>query len=134
MVWGDFMSKLGQPVHIKLQSTINDSGDEEIIVLNQLGRLIQKKGVDVLIYEEREDNGDKINNLITIRSDHVNIKRSGFISMNQRFKINQKTENFYQHLHGLFQMETYTHSIKYEPFMKDRPGKLAIQYTVWLNG
>lgn len=128
------MKEKGQQVNIKLQTTINDLGEKETNTSEQAGQFFHKNNMDVLLYEEVGEDGERIKNFITIYPDKVNIKRSGFISMNQRFDVNRKTETHYQHPHGQLHMETFTQSIDYHSLQANNEGKLIIDYTVILNG
>src|SRR5699024_7961806 len=129
-----YMKEKGQRVKIKLQSIIDDSGEKETNTFQNVGQFFKRNNFDVLLYEEIDEAGKKINNFMTIYHDQVNIKRSGFISMNQRFIVNRKTETYYKHPHGEFHMETYTHSLDYHSLRMNSKGKLTIYYTVTLNG
>lgn len=128
------MLEKGHNVNVRIRSTIEDAGEKEINTSRQTGKLFRKNNIDVLLYEEVDEDGDKINNLMTIQPDRVNIKRSGFIAMNQLFEPGQKTETNYQHPHGSMYMKTHTHSIVYNALDSDIHGKLTINYTVTLNG
>lgn len=128
------MKEKGHHVNITLQSIIDDSGEREVNTFQQLGKIFKRDHFEVLLYEEVDEDGDKIRNLITIQPDRVSIKRSGLISMNQQFEINRKTETYYNHPHGSLHMEIYTKSIDYHPLKENGQGRLNINYTVKLNG
>ena len=127
------LAKGQQLVTIQLRSTIEDEEETAIHTTEHKGRYYHKDHVDILIFEEYLE-GEKVNNLITIHTDKVNIKRSGVIGMNQRFEVNQTTESYYQHQFGQFHMETHTESIEYQSLHMYDIGKLMIVYTVTLNG
>src|SRR5690625_7994627 len=91
------MNKLAEKVTIKLNTTINDQSEMEYNTVEESGQFFRRGEVDVLIYEEEIEEGAHIRNLITIKQDKVNIKRTGPITMNQQFLLNQKTETHYQH-------------------------------------
>lgn len=122
------MKQNGKQVMIHLNTRIEDQGEIENNYIKQTGKLFNRNGIDVLIYEEELEEGAIIKSLVTIQTGKVNIKRSGIITMNQRFLVDQTTETYYEHPHGTFRMETFTHSIKYNE------GRLMIDYTVKLNG
>jgi len=128
------MNKQAEKVTIKLNTTIDDQGEMEYNTVEESGQFFRRGEVDVLIYEEEIEEGAHIRNLITIKQDKVNIKRTGPITMNQQFLLNQKTETHYQHPHGQLHMETYTKSVTYESAATSCQGRLTISYTVKLNG
>lgn len=124
----------GKNVMITLHSTIDDLGEKEINTFQQKGKFFTRNNFEVILYEEVQEDGEKINNLITIQPDRVHIKRSGFISMSQQFEVSHRTETYYEHPHGSIHMETYTNSIDYYSLNETSQGKLVIVYTVTLNG
>lgn len=128
------MKQSGKQVMIKLDTSIDDNGNIENNHVKQTGQLFNRNDIDVLIYEEELEEGAIIKNLVTIQAEKVNIKRSGIITMNQQFLVDQITESNYEHPHGTFHMETFTHSITYESIKTHEQGRLMIDYTVKLNG
>lgn len=134
-IWSDgFMGSTGKKVRIKIQSSIDHAGEEETSILYQEGHLFNKGKFDVLVYEEVDEDGEKTKNFITIQPDQVLIKRSGAITMNQRFIKDQMTEGVYQHAYGNFHMETTTHTIDQQPLLENDTGHVRIDYTVLMNG
>lgn len=123
-----------QHVLIKLQTMIDDDGEIEYNTIKQTGHLFKKGRLNVVKYAEEPETGQVIRNLISIQQDAVNIKRSGFITMNQRFQLKQKTESYYEHPHGRIHMETFTDGIVYEKDEYTGNHVLQIDYTVKLNG
>ncbi|WP_010099501.1 DUF1934 domain-containing protein [Ornithinibacillus scapharcae] len=121
-------------VRIELHMEIEDDGLKETSTSNQLGNYYQKGNVDVLTFEEKTEDNQTIRSLITIYPEKVNIKRTGYVSMNQQFHSEHVTENVYKHPHGHIHMETYTKSIRYQALEGNEEGQLYIQYTVKLNG
>lgn len=131
------MKQLAQNKHsvqLKLNTVIEDQGEKERTIETYTGSLFSKGKRDVLIYEEDLGDGHIVKNLITIQQDKVSIKRSGAVSMNQQFLLNQKTETHYKHPHGAFHMETRTSSLIYDVLEETKQGSLKIKYTVKLNG
>lgn len=128
------MKQSGKQVSIQLHTKIEDQGEIESNHVKQIGHFFNRRHMDVLIYEEKLEEGAIIKNLVTIQSNKVNIKRSGIIAMNQQFLLHQMTETHYEHPHGSFHMETYTNSVTYEPLATNNQGRLIIDYTVKLNG
>lgn len=130
---GDTMSEPKKRVTIQLKTSIQDGQEREENQLEAIGFFFNKKGLDVLQFTEKLDDDAEVSTLITIHSEKISIKRSGAVSMHQQFRLGQKTENVYQHLHGHIHMETYTRQIAYYPPSKGL-ARLAIDYTVKLNG
>lgn len=128
------MKQNGEQVMIQLHTSIDDDGNIENNHVKLTGQFFNRNDIDVLIYEEELEEGVKIKNLVTIQAERVNIKRSGMITMNQQFLVDQITETHYEHPHGTFHMETFTHSITYESIKVSEQGRLVIDYTVKLNG
>lgn len=123
-----------QRVSINLKTRIDDQGEIEYNTVKETGDFYSKGHFDVLIFEEEIEPGATIRNLITIQLDKATIKRSGIVDMNQSFLLDKKTEAHYQHPHGTFHMETYTDSFTYDSLTEGVEGRLAITYTVKLNG
>lgn len=121
-------------VLIKLQTIIKDNGQVEHNEQQHIGSYQNKRGLDVLIFEEKLEDGSIVKNMITMQDDKVSINRSGAVKMNQKFRNNGLTENTYQHPYGVLTMETFTESIAYQRLSKNVKGELTIHYTVSLNG
>lgn len=128
------MSRLGKSVFIELRTTIDDDGQMEYNTMKNPGTFYRKGDLDVLTFEEVLEDHSKVKNLITIQKDKISIKRSGNVTMNQQFHTNRITENVFKHPHGNINMETNTQAITYESMNDFDKGKLAISYTVKLNG
>lgn len=127
---------MSQEIWIELHTTIEDDGNKEYHVTTQSGKLYQRENMYVLLFEEQLEQNGTVKNLITIQPDkgYVSIKRSGMVSMNQKFIKNQSTENVFQHPHGNLHMETFTKSIDYQLSNTKQLSRLDIDYTVQLNG
>ncbi|WP_106495997.1 DUF1934 domain-containing protein [Lentibacillus sp. Marseille-P4043] len=121
-------------VAIELQMTIEDNGQIEQTTTNATGLLYNRNNMNVLTYDEHQENSDPIKNLVTIQPEKVSIKRTGPVQMHQQFRLNQTSENVFQHPHGNIHMETETEKIDYNPLTATNQGHLAITYTVSLNG
>ena len=128
------MDTIQKNVNIQLHTIIDDDGQKEYNDQKQSGNYFRKKDLDVLIFEEKLDDGAIIKNLITIQQHKVSINRSGAVMMNQKFKAERLTENIYHHAHGKIHMETFTNSIDYSQSEASIEGSLTIHYTVKLNG
>ncbi|WP_164667545.1 DUF1934 domain-containing protein [Virgibacillus doumboii] len=128
------MNSGSKKVSVELQTIIDDGSQKEYNTVNETGELYQKNNIDVLTYEENVEEGNAIKNLITIYPDKVSIKRTGMVSMHQKFRVDRPTENVFQHPHGNIHMETFTNTIHYQELTGEHDGLLAIDYTVRLNG
>ncbi|RKQ31543.1 DUF1934 domain-containing protein [Oceanobacillus halophilus] len=128
------MDSVQKKVNIRLETTINDNGSKEHNTVQETGKFFIKGNRHVLMFEETLDEELKVRNLVTIQDGSVNIKRTGPVSMNQKFDINHITENVYKHPHGTIHMETFTKKMTYKQKSEITEGQLAISYTVKLNG
>jgi uncharacterized beta-barrel protein YwiB (DUF1934 family) len=121
-------------VTVELHTTIDDNGQMEYNSLKETGKYYQRNHVDVLTFQEQTEDGDAIDNFITIQPDKATIKRAGDITMNQQFRPGRATENVFRHPYGTMHMETFTESLTHQALTDDRQGRLEIAYTVKLNG
>ncbi|WP_249869356.1 DUF1934 domain-containing protein [Oceanobacillus saliphilus] len=128
------MDSFQKKVKIKLKTMIDDGSQKEYNNQMQSGNYFRKKDLDVLIFDEKMDDGSIVKNLITIQKHKVSINRSGAVSMNQKFLAGQITENVYHHAHGKIHMETFTENIGYSKSIDSIEGHMTINYTVKLNG
>jgi uncharacterized beta-barrel protein YwiB (DUF1934 family) len=128
------MKSLHKKVHITLRTAITDQGETEKNELIHSGHYYRNNTFDVLKFDEKMEDGAIVRNLITLQKQKASIKRSGAVSMNQKFHENKITENVYHHPHGTIHMETFTDSIRYQPLDEVKNGKLTISYQVKLNG
>lgn len=128
------MGSLQKQVMVELRTTIDDNGQMEYNTMEQSGTFFRKSELDVITYEEKTEDNAVTRNLITIQAGKVSIKRTGGLTMNQQFRAHQTTENVLKHPYGTIHMETYTNKITYQPLNETDMGKLAISYTVKLNG
>jgi len=121
-------------VAVELQTAIEDDGQKEYNTVRGTGHLYQKETMDVLTYRETTEDGSTINNMLSIHTDKVTVKRTGLVSMHQQFCEKQTSENVFQHPHGNIHMETFTNAINYQTLSGQQNGRLTIDYTVKLNG
>lgn len=113
---------------------INDLGNKDVTVVEEEGQLLEKDETTVLKFSETNENNEQTDSLITIHPDKVSVKRSGAVSMLQKFRSKQTTENVYRHQFGTMHMETQTDQILYQPPVANKNGKLFISYQTSLNG
>lgn len=128
------MSQLKKQVIVKLQTIIDDKGQQEVSTTKQRGTILRRKARDILFFDERTKEGLKVNNFITLQPHKVSIKRSGQISMYQQFMVNQRDETIYEHPLGTLHMETFTKRLNYKRLDTPYSAKLTIDYNVSLNG
>lgn len=122
------------PVSIKMTMEIMDLGNKEVTVVEEKGQLLEKEDTTVLKFSETNENNEQTDSFITIQPDKVSVKRSGAVSMLQKFQKKQVTENVYRHQFGTMHMETQTDQILYQPPSNKKNGKLFISYQTSLNG
>lgn len=128
------MNVLEKAVFIELHTTIDDDGQMEYNTIKSTGVYYQKGNIDVLRFEEAAEDNTPVKNFITIQQDKVNIKRTGPVTMNQKFLEGQTTENVFRHPYGTMHMETSAHNITYQPLTRIDKGTLNMSYTVKING
>lgn len=121
-------------VNVELRTVIEDEGDKELVIVKQKGKYYKRNNLEVLTYTEEMDEGEDVENMISIHPDKINIKRSGAISMNQIFVKGRVTESLYQHPHGNIHMNIDTVSISYESIDETGQGQVIIAYQAMLNG
>ncbi|WP_163580454.1 DUF1934 domain-containing protein [Gracilibacillus saliphilus] len=122
------------PVSIKMTMEIIELGNKDLTVVEEKGHLLEKDDTTVLKFSETNENNEQTDSLITIQTDKVSVKRSGAVSMLQKFQNKQITENVYRHQFGTMHMETETDQIVYQPPVANQDGKLFISYQTSLNG
>lgn len=123
-----------QSVSGTLYMEITDGREMEHTTTNYTGDFYRQKNMDVITFQEKNEDNLTIKNLITIHHDKVSIKRTGDITMHQQFRVQQTTENVFKHPHVFIHMETYTHKLGYQAPSNTNAGKLSITFTVKLNG
>lgn len=121
-------------VNVKMTVEIHDRGNKMKTVIEEQGQLIENETTTILKFSEKDENNETIDSFITITKDSVSVKRSGAISMLQKFKQKQITENMYRHPFGTMHMETKTDQIMYEKPTERKQGKLFMSYTTSLDG
>lgn len=117
-----------------LQMKITDDKETERTTTHYTGDFYHRENMDVITFQEKNDEDLSIKNLITIHNDKVSIKRTGDVTMHQQFRVKQTTENVFKHPHVNIHMETYTHKLGYQAPNDTDTGKLSIDFTVKLNG
>lgn len=128
------MAPMQKNVTVELQTIIDDHGQMEYNKQKQRGKFYQKDHLHVLMFDEKTEDQSIIKNLITIHKQRVTIKRTGPVSMNQHFRLDQATENVYKHPLGVIHMETFTDRLAYKRDKDENGGELIIEYRLKMNG
>lgn len=127
------MTRDAKDVQIQLVTEIKDDERKESMTVNEPGRFFTRKETQVLMFTEHPEEGDPIDTMITVKPDHVSIKRSGGVDMRQVFQPERETENLYHHTYGDFHMKTYTKKIEFRSLEEAAVGKLFLSYQMTLN-
>nr|WP_239588081.1 DUF1934 domain-containing protein [Gracilibacillus alcaliphilus] len=117
-----------------MRMEIIDQGQQDISVVKERGQLMERGNMTVLTFSEQHEEDTVIDSMITIQADKVTVKRTGSISMVQRFIADQPTENVYRHAYGTMHMTTKTNQIYFRRPQKQEAGVLSIDYQTSLNG
>lgn len=121
-------------VSVKMTMEIIDQDQQEVTVVEEEGQLMERGNLTVLTFREQHNEEEPIDSLITIQQDKVTVKRSGSISMIQRFIAGQITENIYKHAYGSMHMETRTEQVYFDRPQGEKTGMLYVNYQTSLNG
>ena len=81
-------------IMIKLHTVINDQGEQETLAEEHTGEYYEKNNTKVLLYTDQKNQIGPVKNFITIQKNKVTIKRSGAVSMQQKFLPGQKRRVF----------------------------------------
>lgn len=127
------MKLVKKDIAIELRTVIDDQGEKELSIIKQVGIYVKKENIEVISFIEKTNEFGDVENLITIRPNKINIKRSGKVSMNQQFIKGKETECLYRHPYGAFLLEIMTKSITHQSLADDQEGKVIIQYDVKVN-
>lgn len=128
------MKLMKKQVAISLRTMIDDEGEKEMSVVKQQGTYYQKDELEVITFTEQHADTGEVRNVISIHPDMVTVKRSGVISMNQKFKEQKKSECLYRHPYGRLHLELYTKKIKTKPMIKGQGGEVYVEYDAYIDG
>ncbi|UOQ45309.1 DUF1934 domain-containing protein [Halobacillus salinarum] len=120
-------------VQVQLVTEISDENRKEQMTIEEPGQFFQRGDTQVLTFTEHPDEGEPVDTMITVKPNHVSIKRSGGVDMRQVFNPQIETENTYRHTYGVFHMKTKTDHIEFEPLEGSKLGRLFIKYQMTLN-
>ncbi|UOQ94992.1 DUF1934 domain-containing protein [Halobacillus shinanisalinarum] len=120
-------------VKLKLITEIRDVDRKEEMTLSEPGKFYTRDETEVLTFTEHPEEGEPVNTMVTIKPDHISIKRTGAVDMRQVFQRKRETENIYRHTYGDFHMRTWTDQIEYRSLTEASQGRLFISYQMTLN-
>ena len=117
-------------IQLKMTMEIFDLGKKDISIIKE-DAIMQRKGdLTVLTFTENKGKENETNSMITIKPDEISVKRSGAVSMVQKFRKKETTENVYRHPYGTILMKTKTDQLQ----SNMQAGEIFISYTTSLNG
>ncbi|MRG86239.1 DUF1934 domain-containing protein [Salinibacillus xinjiangensis] len=120
-------------VKVTLKTEITDQSFREQMDVVEKGEFYDNDDTHVLIFNEHDEDGNAIRNMITISQDKVVVKRKGKVKMNQIFREDRITESTYYHPYGTMRMETETKDIEFSEPVKGLLGQVDISYLLSIN-
>lgn len=120
-------------VRVTVKTDIADQSFREQMSIAGKGKCYDNGDSQVLIFNEKDEDGESVKNMTTISDDKVTIKRTGSIKMNQIFREDHATESTYYHPFGTMHMETKTNQIEFSKDQNGQKGQLFISYSLRLN-
>lgn len=120
-------------VAVTLETHIRDGAESERMSLTEKGRFFRKGDMDVITFTEYPEDRDPVDTMVTVKPDHVSIKRSGGVEMRQLFEPQAETQNAYVHEYGKLFMTTWTEKLAYQAPDSDENGELFIEYQLTVN-
>ncbi|TGB02626.1 DUF1934 domain-containing protein [Halobacillus salinus] len=127
------MPSNAKDVQVKLVTEIRDEDERQTMEVTESGQFFQRGDTQVLTFTEHPDEGDAIKTMVTVKPNHVSIKRSGGVEMRQVFQKGLETENLYHHTYGDFHMRTFTEELEFLSLEEAPVGKLSLKYEMTLN-
>lgn len=117
-------------IKLKMAMEIFDLGKKDISIIKEDAVMQQKGDLTVITFTENEGKENETKSMITIKVDEISVKRSGAVSMLQKFRKKETTENVYRHPYGTILMKTKTDQLQADL----DTGEIFISYTTSLNG
>lgn len=127
------MPSNAKDVQVQLVTEIQDEDRKETMEIQEPGQFFMRGDTQVLTFTEHPEEGEPVSTMVTIKPEHVSIKRSGGVEMRQLFQPAMETENLYHHTYGDFHMKTYTEEMDFVPLDESKQGRLFLSYTMTLN-
>jgi uncharacterized beta-barrel protein YwiB (DUF1934 family) len=127
------MPSNAKDVQVQLVTEIQDEDRKERMEIQEPGQFFTRGDTQVLTFTEHPEEGDPVSTMVTIKPEHVSIKRSGGVDMRQVFQESMETENLYHHTYGDFHMKTFTEKLDFHSLEEYKQGRLHLSYTMTLN-
>ncbi|GAK12090.1 DUF1934 domain-containing protein [Geomicrobium sp. JCM 19039] len=129
------MSEESIPVHVSMQTQVEQAGEHKRIAVSGYGEVVQKtESTYVTFTEELEDIGD-VKTIIKIQSGGLTVLRNGAVSMRQVYTKGEETEGSYETPYAKFQTLAKTEDVKVQWYENsDLLGKLTFVYDLELQG
>jgi uncharacterized beta-barrel protein YwiB (DUF1934 family) len=124
--------KIGQPVRIRLHSSIRHPGQEiEKHELTATGRLIEKANAFYLKYDENH-NGENIQTTLKMSDRDALIMRSGAVKMRLPFDTEQNRAGEYGNGPATFALQVKTNHLEF--IEEPKGGQFSVQYELHTEG
>ncbi|WP_226581491.1 DUF1934 domain-containing protein [Halobacillus litoralis] len=127
------MPSNAKDVQVQIVTEIQDKDRKETMEIQEPGQFFTRGDTQVLTFTEHPEDGDPVSTMVTIKPEHVSIKRSGGVDMRQVFQESVETENLYHHTYGDFHMKTYTEKVDFTSLEESTEGRLDLSYKMTLN-
>ncbi|WP_394218113.1 DUF1934 domain-containing protein [Halobacillus trueperi] len=127
------MPSHAKDVQVQLVTEIQDGDRKETMKIQEPGQFFKRGDTQVLTFIEHPGDGEPVSTMVTIKPEHVSIKRSGGVEMRQVFQTSTETENLYHHTYGDFHMKTLTDKVEFHSLEESTQGRLYLSYTMTLN-
>ena len=98
-------------VAVEMRSVIEEQGEKELIVDKHTASYTKRDQIEVIRFTDDKTDFGKVDHMITIHPDKVNVSRTGSVRMNQKFVEGALSECLYRHPYGAFRIEYYTESL-----------------------
>lgn len=120
----------GLPISIHLETKVMQHGETADFLYDLTGQIIKMGDILYIRYKEiQEDTKEEIPVTVKIEPDgSVQLTRSGEIRTRLKFSYHETVETSYRTPYGMFQIQTYTHHLRFS--LKDRPisGRVIVDY------
>ncbi|MGP4059201.1 DUF1934 domain-containing protein [Halobacillus sp. H74] len=127
------MPSNAKEVQVQVVTEIQDEDRNETMEIQGPGQFFSRGDTQVLTFTEHPEESEPVNTMVTIKPEHVSIKRSGGVEMRQVFQQSMETENLYHHTYGDFHMKTYTEELDFRSLQESTQGRLYLSYKMTLN-
>src|SRR5699024_1934801 len=121
-------------IEVELRTVIDRNGEKGMSIVKQPAEYMRKGSIEIITYTENRANIGDIRNYITIQDDKVTIKRSGDVTMNQKFEVGKRAESLYRHPYGSLHFNIKTRSLTIDRLHSTEAGEVIITYDALING